>query len=136
MSFGNEIKISQFADDTSLFLDGSQKSFEYCIGTILEYAKYSGLAMNYDKTKVIWFGCQNPPETIYLPHLKFQWNPKTFSLLGVDFTIDLHDITDININKKFFEMSIELNQWSKRDLTPFGKITILKTLTIRRLYIF
>jgi len=131
--FDKEIKISQFADDTTLFLDGSQESFEYCIRTILEYTKYSGLAMNNDKTKVVWFGCQNPPETIYLPHLNFHWNPETFTLLGVDFTIDLYNITDININKKLLEISIELNQWSKRDLTPFGKITVLKTLIVSKI---
>ena len=48
----NEIKISQYADDTSLFLDGSQQSFEVCVETVLEYAKYSGLAMNFEKTKL------------------------------------------------------------------------------------
>ena len=48
-----ETLLSQFADDASLVLDGSQESFEACVFTILEYAKYSGLAMNFDKTKVI-----------------------------------------------------------------------------------
>ena len=67
MLFGLELKINQFADDTSLFLDGSQKSFEYCIETVLEYAKYSGLSMNFDKTNVVWFGCEEPPNRIYLP---------------------------------------------------------------------
>ena len=47
--FEKEIKISQYADDTSLFLDGSQKSFETCVHTVMEYAKYSGLAMNLKK---------------------------------------------------------------------------------------
>ena len=131
--FGKEIKISQFADDTSLFLDGSKESFEYCIYTVLEYAKYSGLAMNYDKTKVVWFGCEHPPNTVFLPHLNFEWNPKTFSMLGVDFTIDLKNITDINILKKLTEITNDLNQWSKRDLTPFGKVTVIKTLIISKI---
>ena len=131
--FDKEVKISQFADDTSLFLDGSKESFQYCIETILEYTKYSGLAMNNEKTKVIWFGCQNPPNTVYLPQLNFHWNPETFTLLGIDFTIDLKNITDKNINKKLNEITMELNQWSKRDLTPFGKITVLKSLIISKI---
>ena len=45
-----ETKLTQFADDTNLFLDGSKESFEYCVQTILEYAKYSGLNMNSNKT--------------------------------------------------------------------------------------
>ena len=56
--------------------------------------------MNNDKTKVVWFGCEQPPNIIYLPHLKFEWNPETFTLLGIEFTIGLENITDKNINKK------------------------------------
>ena len=106
--FDIEYKISQFADDTSLFLDGSQASFEYCVQTILEYAKFSGLAMNFDKTKVVWFGCEEPPNIKYLNHLNFEWNPKSFTLLGVEFTIDLKNISDKNIYKKMTEMTIEI----------------------------
>ena len=103
--FGQETKINQLADDTSLFLDGSQESFQYCIETILEYAKYSGLSMNFDKTKVVWFGCEHRPDTVYLPHLKLEWNPTSFRVLGVDFTVGLENIADININKKIPEIT-------------------------------
>ena len=100
-------------------------SFEYCVHTILEYAKFSGLAMNFDKTKVVWFGCKDPPNRKYLEQFNFEWNPKTFTLLGVEFTTDLKNIADKNILRKLNEMKTELNQWSKRDLTPFGKITVI-----------
>ena len=125
-----EQKLSQYADDTMLLLDGSKDSFEYCIFIILEYAKFSGLSMNFEKTKVIWFGCDRAPETIYMPELKFDWNPKTFSVLGIDFTIDLKNITDINITKKLPSLLKEINQWNKRDLTPLGKVTIIKTFLL------
>ena len=42
-----EQKLSQFADDTMLLLDGSRDSFEYCVYILLEYAKISGLSMNF-----------------------------------------------------------------------------------------
>ena len=130
--FDNEIKISQYADDTSLFLDGSKKSFEVCVETVLEYAKYSGLAMNFEKTKVICFGGENNDVT-YMPHLNLEWNPKSFSILGIDFTKDLENITDINIEKKLVEMQKEINAWSKRDLTPFGRVTVIKSLIISKI---
>ena len=131
--FDKEIKITLYADDTTLFLDGSQESFEYCIGTILEYAKFSGLAMNFDKTKVVWFGCEHANNTVFLPHLNFEWNPKTFTILGIIFTVDLINITDINIRNKMNAIVTELNQWSKRDITPFGKITVIKTLALSKI---
>ena len=130
---GRESVISQFADDASLLLDGSKESFEACVFTVLEYAKYSGLAMNFDKTKVVWFGCENPPKITFLPHLPFEWNPKTFTILGVEFTTNLENITDINIRKKLTEMQKDLNSWSNRDLTPLGKVTVIKTLIISKI---
>ena len=127
-----EQKLGQFADDTMLFLDGSKDSFEYCVYILLEYAKFSGLSMNFEKTKVIWFGCDRTPEITYMPELNFDWNPKTFSVLGIEFTIDLKNITDINITKKIPSLLNEIKQWNKRDLTPLGKITIIKTILLSK----
>ena len=89
--------------------------------------------MNFEKTKVVWFGCEEPPNRTYLSHLPFEWNPNTFSILGVEFTTDLKDITDINIRKKLTEMQHNLNGWSNRDLTPFGKVTVIQTLIISKI---
>ena len=133
VAFDTENIIEQFADDTSLLLDGSKDSFEYCVFTILEYAKFSGLSMNFDKTKVVWFGCEHPNNTVYLPELNFEWNPKSFKILGITFTTDLKNISDINILQKMNSMIFELNQWRKRDLTPFGKVTVIKTLVISKI---
>ena len=133
VAFDTENIIEQFADDTSLLLDGSKDSFEYCVFTILEYAKFSGLSMNFDKTKVVWFGCEHPNNTVYLPELNFEWNPKSFKILGITFTTDLKNISDINILQKMNSMIFELNLWRKRDLTPFGKVTVIKTLVISKI---
>ena len=51
-----EFKISQFADDTTLTLDGSQVSLQAALNTLEIYSSYSGLRMNKEKTKVIWLG--------------------------------------------------------------------------------
>jgi len=39
--------------------------------------------MNFDKSKVVWFGCEEPPNITYLNHLNFEWNPKFFTLLEI-----------------------------------------------------
>ena len=52
----NEIKISQFADDTSLFLDGSEQSLGASVNELNTFASISGLRMNFSKTNVIWIG--------------------------------------------------------------------------------
>ena len=73
-------------------MDESQESFEERVHTILEYEKYSGLAMNFEKTKVVWFGCENPPDVVYLPNIPFEWNPNVFTVLCFDFTVHLNNI--------------------------------------------
>ena len=51
-----EILLSQFADDTSIFLDGTEKSFRETVTVLDKFSCYSGLKINIDKTNVIWIG--------------------------------------------------------------------------------
>ena len=50
---GVEFLISQYADDTTLVLDGSEKSLANCLKNLRFYADASGLCINLDKTKVV-----------------------------------------------------------------------------------
>ena len=125
-----ELKISQYADDTTLFMDGSKESFEYCVHTILEYAKFSGLNMNFDKTQVICLGSLRNKQIHYMPNIPIQWNPQTFTLLGIEFNVELKNIMDNNIRLKMAQMRNIMKNWSKRNLTPLGRITVLKTLVL------
>ena len=49
-----EIKLSQYADDTSAYLDGSQTSLEETLNELDIFANISGLKTNFDKTQVVW----------------------------------------------------------------------------------
>ena len=128
-----EVKISLFADDTTLFLDGSKESFEKCIETLELFSRISGLKINAEKTKCIWFGTPRPPEQYTIENMNFEWNPENFTLLGVTFTTGLIKITENNIKKKMEIIKSELYQWSKRNLTPLGKITVIRSLMLAKL---
>ena len=52
----NETLISLFADDTTLFLDGSKESFEEAIHILDNFSAISGLKINNDKTQIVWLG--------------------------------------------------------------------------------
>ena len=92
-----EINVSQFADDAFLFLDGSREALQKCISVLLKFSTFSGLKMNLDKTKCIWFGCVRPPENTVLHEVNIEWNPENFTVLGVEYTNDLKEITKINL---------------------------------------
>ena len=49
-------KITQFADDTTIFLDGSRDSLIATLNMLEIFGSLSGLKVNTDKTKIIWLG--------------------------------------------------------------------------------
>ena len=51
-----EIKITQFADDPSIFLDGTEGSLRQALNILEIYGNYSGLKMNKDKSELVWIG--------------------------------------------------------------------------------
>lgn len=56
-----------------------------------------------------------------------KWGSSTFKLLGITFDLVL------NYKPRLKEIENTINRWSKQTLTPFGKITIIKTLIISKL---
>ena len=53
---GVECKISQYADDTTLILDGSKSSLQKALDLLDIFANISGLHVNYEKTEALWIG--------------------------------------------------------------------------------
>ena len=134
----NEISlISQFADDTALSLDGSEQSFVEAIHTLNIFADISGLKINIEKTQIVWLGNQRGRGLRYMRDKNFIWDPGTFRYLGIIFSVQVGDIVRLNYDSKLEEIKKTLKIWQKRQLTPFGKITIIKTLGISKLtYLF
>ena len=54
--FGEEHVISQFADDTTLFLVYSLQDVRNCLKTIEDFKHFSGLKMNLEKSHLIELG--------------------------------------------------------------------------------
>lgn len=132
-----ELKLSQFADDTTLILDGSKTAFDEAMNVIEFFGKISGLNINVSKTRVIWIGKKKFCGETFNHRLKLNWNQTSFNVLGIEFSTDLDQIVKINFEKKIEQIKSILHSWSSRYLTPLGRITILKTLIISKLnYLF
>ena len=50
------LKIIQFADDTTIFLDGSESSLQSALNVLEIFGTYSGLKVNKEKTQIVWIG--------------------------------------------------------------------------------
>ena len=125
-----EYKLSQFADDTTLVLDGSSNSLEGAINVLKFYAKISGLNVNVEKTKGVWIGSKINSEQKFE---NIDFSSKIFKVLGIKFSTDLDSIVKINYDEKIEEIRNLLNAWKRRYLTPLGKISVIKSLALSKL---
>ena len=94
---GNEHKISQYADDTCLILDGSPQSLFTALDTIDFFSNLSGLKINSSKTKIVWIGSKKiSSEVFHHSRWKLDWGSTSFDLLRIEFSVDLDKITSLN----------------------------------------
>ena len=61
-----EIKLSQYADETTLILDSSEKSLSEVLRDLESFEKVSGLRLNSKKTEALWIGsCASKSEKLH-----------------------------------------------------------------------
>ena len=131
-----ENKLTQFADDTSLFLDGTKKSLRATIKTLDYFDQASGLKMNVSKTKASWIGSKRFSEDTICHELGLDW-VHSFTALGISYnTRELRDITELNCNTKLSEIDNLLTKWDRRNITLIGRILIVKSLALSKLVHF
>ena len=128
-----EAKLSQFADDTTLCLDGSEESFKEAIKILKTFSQISGLKMNNEKTKAVWIGSRKICRLRFSRDMNFCWDPGIFKVLGIKFCTDTDRISEINYEDTLLEIQRIMKRWNKRQLTPLGKITVVKTLAVSKI---
>ena len=111
-----------------MILDGTETSLNESIKELNLFEKISGLKINLSKSQVIWIGNKKYSDTIFHPEWKLRWGDKAFTLLGIDFHVDLHMIPKLNYDKKLVKIKGLINTWKNRPLTPIGRITVIKSL--------
>ena len=61
-----------------------------------------------------------------------EWGITEFNLLGLEFNVDLDRMIQKNYLDAIGQSKQILTNWKKRNLTPFGKITVIKTFIISK----
>ena len=89
-----EFMLSQYADDTQMFLDGTEPSLKNALVILRKFYLMSGLNINLDKTKVLWIGTISQIKS-YVENL-IRLGTKTLKILGVIFTPEVFNIWDYN----------------------------------------
>ena len=125
----NEIKLSQFADDTNLFC-ADLETVKEALKLVDEFGRLSGLTLNVKKSKAMWLGKweknKNNP-------LNLKWMRSPMRILGVHVSYNERENNELNFNLKMRKMQTNLDIWRARNLTLFGKVMIIKSLGLSQL---
>ena len=126
----HSFKITQFADDTTLMLNGTVGSLQAALNLLEVFGSISGLKINSEKTKIIWIGCKKHSKEKLNVSLNLNWGETEFTLLGIKFCTELHKMPKLNFDSALLSAQKLIKCWKQRSLTPIGKIAVIKTLIL------
>jgi len=122
-----ETKLSQYADDTILILSKARDT-DKAIDLISKFGLISGLRLNLKKTVGVPLG-RDRKDVSQLSKI-IEWTTKPVKVLGIYVGGEDSECMKMNWDKRLLNLEKLLNTWKQRDLTLFGKITIIKTLAL------
>ena len=129
---GKEFRLSQYADDTQIFLNGTEESLRETLSVLDMFYHMSGLKINMEKTRAIWIGAHSNSTAQICRNNRLDWSQCPFKILGVTFTTEVFDIWNVNSNEVLIKIENLCKKWAKRKLTIPGRITIIKSLAISK----
>ena len=129
-----ECKLSQYADYTTLILDGTQKSLERSFVIMEKFGEASGLQVNCEKTEALGIGSKKGSNQIICSDKNLKWADGKVKALGVWFCIDCVESKKKNYEEKVHKVEDNiLNNWRNKRLTLIGKIAVIKALAASQL---
>ena len=134
---GSVFKISQYADDTAIITDGSETSIREVLITLNTFSSASGLTVNVEKSHIFPLGpfSYNNPDYFNTFHLNICTD--SMSYLGISFTQHDEDFFRLNYKPKLSRIKSLLQSWLYRDITPIGRVILVKIFAISQLvYLF
>ena len=123
------IKISQLADDTTVFVSDLQ-SVSNVLEMLEQFKAFSGLKLNLEKTIA---KCIGSLEGKKYETLGLKWIDGPISTLGITISNNAQFILDNVFYHKLKTFGNILNMWNCRGLSLKGRVTILKSLALPKL---
>ena len=127
MSAGTEKVITQFADDTGLFLMYTESCINAAIATLVHIEHNTGLKVSYDKTCIYRIGSLKGSQAQCYTIRPLMWSDGDIEMLGLTIS------NGSTQTEKGFDMMLQKMQgvvatWYERQLTLIGRISIVNTL--------
>jgi hypothetical protein len=124
-----EIKISQYADDTCIFVQDSD-SLRVVFHVLDIFTKCSGLKVNKEKSEAIGIGA-----TTNYKHkdIGIKWPNGSIKCLGIFINVNPDRMIEDNFKPCLEKIEHLLSLWCLRKLTLKGRILVINTLVISQL---
>ena len=106
-----DIKLSQYADDTTLTLNGNQDSLSTALGTIENFGNVSGLKLNDKKTEALYIGSMVDKKEKVLPEKKIKWPENKVKVLGAWISTDPAITLKLNYTEEVDKIRNILSCW-------------------------
>ena len=139
VKIGNDaLKLSMFADDTIIFLNGGYDQFKRVFVLLNDFENFSGCRLNLNKSQAFFVGSRRCERNKPFSKSGLCWPDQEIKYLGIWIPIKKKkDINKILLQRNFGsvldKMKTLCNIWSSRGLSLLGKITIAKCLLIPQL---
>ena len=88
----SEIKITQFADDTTLIMDGSESSISNAINVIDNFSAISGLKLHVCKSNFMKIGSIQNSDHNFFTEKNYIWTKGPVKFLGVNVSLDKNEM--------------------------------------------
>ena len=124
-----EVKLSQFADDTTLILSDidSLKASLHCIDI---FGEISGLKLNATKTKAMWIGSKKECKNKILNLTSIR---EPIQIFGTYISYDQQKTNGANFFSRIQKIKTKLNMWQTPDLSLYGRTLLAKTIGVSQL---
>ena len=129
---GIDILLSLYADDTDIFLNATFHCLEVVLVELQTFGLMSGCKVNFDKTICIPLGrAKTNQQLTNAITAKYGRNflSDDFTALGIKFNNKStgREIAEQNYSSKLMKALENLNLWKARDLTIYGRVTLIKS---------
>ena len=128
----SNIKIALFADDTTFFLK-DVSSCKALTSTLENFSRITSMNINFNKSEAAWIGTESNNESKPIGCNWVNLNISSLKILGIHFSYSKSELNRLNFRSAEEKFDVLLNRWSKRNLTVYGRIEIVKTLAISKL---
>ena len=124
---GIEYLISQFTDDTDLYLWYDQKNIDATFKTLSGIEENTGLRISYDKTTMYRVGSLANTDTKLITPRKINWSNEYINTLGVNLYND-NELREQNLMEVVNKMEAISNMWYYRTMSLMGKVVVINSL--------